>query len=284
MMNKNVLMIGGDLRIIKLSEMLAEDGFNIYTYALEKAEDLKKYHIITNCEDLEQIAKDCELIITSIPFSSNKQDVNTPFSDMKLKIETLFNSLQGKKIISGNIDETIGKIAKEKNIEIIDLFKREELTILNTISTAEGAIQIAMEETIKTIHGSNILVMGFGRVGKMVSKMFWNIGANVYCEARKTEDLAWIKAYGYKAVSLRNLDKYLNKFDVIINTIPAKILDEDRLKLLKQDCLIIDLASAPGGVDNKVAKDLEIKTIWALSLPRKSCSRNISTIYKRNNL
>ena len=76
---------------------------------------------------------------------------------------------------------------------IIDIMKCEELAVLNSISTAEGAIQIAMEETNHTLHDSNILILGFGRIGKVLAKMLNAIGANVYCEARKNEDLAWIK-------------------------------------------------------------------------------------------
>ena len=126
-----------------------------------------------------------------------------------------------------------------------------------------------MEETIKTLHSSNVLVLGYGRVGKILANMLKGLGANVYCEARKNVDLAWIKAYGYEPVTLRSLNENLNKFDIIMNTIPALILTEKELKYLKKDCLLIDLASNPGGIDREAAKKQGIKTIWALSLPGK---------------
>ena len=63
------------------------------------------------------------------------------------------------------------------------------------------------------------------------------------------------------------LDNELNQFDIIINTIPHIILNKEKLKLLKRDCLIIDIASNPGGVDRKAVKEIGIKLIWALSLP-----------------
>ena len=64
-------------------------------------------------------------------------------------------------------------------------------------------------------------------------------------------------------------DNELGKFDIIINTIPFQILDEERLNLVNKDVVLIDLASNPGGVDRKVAKEKGIKVIWALSLPGK---------------
>ena len=66
---------------------------------------------------------------------------------------------------------------------------------------------------------------------------------------------------------LDELDNELNQFDIIINTIPHIILNKEKLKLLKRDCLIIDIASNPGGVDRKAVKEIGIKLIWALSLP-----------------
>lgn len=172
-------------------------------------------------------------------------------------------------MIAGNINKEILKNAESEDVKVIDLLKREELAVLNTISTAEGAIQIAMEETSRTIHGSNVLVMGFGRIGKILAKMLNGIGAKVYCEARKNEDFAWIKAYGYNLVPLKNLKNEISKFDIIINTIPSMILTREYLERVNKEALIIDVASMPGGVDNIVAKELGIRTILALSLPGK---------------
>lgn len=53
------------------------------------------------------------------------------------------------------------------------------MAVLNAIPTAEGAIQIAMEEMPVTIHGSKALVLGFGRVGKTLAKMLDGIGAKL---------------------------------------------------------------------------------------------------------
>lgn len=268
-MIKNISIIGGDLRIIKLADMLAKDNFQIKTYALEKAQSLENIQKIQCCKSIQEALKDTEIVIGPIPLSSNNIEVNTPFSSKKITLEELAINLERKKFIAGNIKEEFYQYTKNKEIEIIDILTREELVVLNTISTAEGTIQIAMEETIRTIHGSNILVLGFGRVGKVLSNMLKGIGANVYCEARKNEDLAWIKTYGYEPVKLDELKENLSQFDIIINTIPAMIIKKEEISYLNKDCLIIDLASNPGGVDREETKKQGIKTIWALSLPGK---------------
>lgn len=264
-MIKNIAIIGGDLRIIKLACMLENDGFNISTFGLEKAYEIKS----NKCETLQECIKNSNVIIGPLPLSSDSEYVNMPFSDKKLLISDLLDSIQGKTIIAGSIKPENYEVAKEKNINIIDIIKREEFSVLNAVSTAEGAIQIAINETPKNIHGNNVLVMGFGRIGKILAKMLDGIGAKVSCEARKNADLAWIKAYGYTPVNLNSLKDNLNQYDIIINTIPYMLLDKDKLEVVKKDALIIDLASNPGGVDKTAVKELGIKFVWALSLPGK---------------
>ena len=258
-MIKNVAIIGGDLRIIKLACMLEKDGFKVSTFGLEASK----------CETIAQCVKDANIVIGALPLITNTEYVNMPFSDEKLLIADLLKQIQGKTFIAGSIKPEIYELAKQNNVNIIDIVKREEFAILNAVSTAEGAIQVAISETPKNIHGNNVLVMGFGRIGKILAKMLDGIGAKVSCEARKNTDLAWIKAYGYIPVNLNQLKENLNQYDIIINTIPYMLLDKENLELVKKDALIIDLASNPGGVDRTAVKELGIKFVWALSLPGK---------------
>lgn len=262
---ERISIIGGDLRMIKLAEMLIEEGVEVFSYGLEKA-DIKD---IQRCKTLEEVVQYSDIVLGPIPFSSNGETINTPFGNKKVTIAEILENLQGKTFIAGAIKQDLYEDAAEKNITLIDILTREELAVLNAISTAEGTIKIAIEETPKNLHGSNILVMGFGRVGKILANMLKGLGANVSCEARKNADLAWIKAYGYEPIPIGNLKENLNRFDIIINTIPYIILDQDNLAKVKKDALIIDLASNPGGVDREAVKKEQIKFVWALSLPGK---------------
>lgn len=171
-LERKISILGGDLRIINLAKMLCEDGFEVKTYALEKAGDLKEVPQITACHSLEQCVKSSEVIVTSIPLSKDGIFVSTPYSDIKLEIATVQQNCKGKKLISGKLNEAF---QKDETIDCYDLLEYEEYAVLNAIATAEGAIQIAMEEYPRTLSGANILVMGFGRIGKIVSKMLQGI-------------------------------------------------------------------------------------------------------------
>ena len=128
-----------------------------------------------------------------------------------------------------------------------DFLQREDFSILNAIATVEGALQTAMEHTTHTIHGSCCCVVGHGRIGRMLAEKLTALGAVVCVCARKAEDFAWIRAQGRAALHSLHLAGKLGDQDVIFNTVPHMMLPHARLAELKKTCLLIDLASAPGG-------------------------------------
>lgn len=264
MINK-ISIIGGDLRIVELAKMFSNDNYKVCAYGIEKM----KIPNITNANTIDECIRESDIVIGPLPLSGNGLEVSTPFSKEKILLAEVIKKLSGKTFIAGAVKPDVIELAKQNNVNILDIVKREELAVLNAISTAEGALQIAISETTKNLHGNKVLVLGFGRIGKVLAKMLDGIGAKVSCEARKTTDLAWIKAYGYEPINIIELKQHLGEFDIIFNTIPYIILDRENLQLVKNDALIIDLASAPGGMDRNAAKELKRKFVWALSLPGK---------------
>ena len=268
-MSTNFTVVGGDLRIIKLAKMLADDGNKIYTFGVEKAEELKENKNIIMCNKLQEAVKNSEIIIGPIPFSSNGKDINAPFSDNTISIRELMHVINAKILIAGSITPDGYDLANDEYIDIIDIMKREELAVLNTVSTAEGTIEIIIANTNKIIHGSKVLILGFGRIGKVLARKLAGLSAKVTCAARKDEDLAWIRAYGHMETNINTIGENLSDYDVIINTVPHLVLTEERIKYVRDDCLLVDLASNPGGIDKKAAKNKNLKLIWALALPGK---------------
>jgi dipicolinate synthase subunit A len=264
---KKFTVVGGDLRSIKLAELIALEGNSVNIYGFNKAGFEMK---LVETENLAKAIDDAEIVIGPIPCSNDNESINAPFFDGKLSINDVFRTMTKNQLfIAGRLSDKIKHMAQIYNVYSIDLLEREEMAVLNAIPTAEGAIQIAMEEIPITLHNSNILILGFGRIGKILAKMLQGLGANVFVEARKYADIAWIRSYSYKPVLLSDLKSRLEQMDVIFNTIPHVILDQDMLARLGKETLIIDLASKPGGVDFEKARDLGVKAIWALSLPGK---------------
>lgn len=283
-MKNKFLVLGGDLRSIKLAEMLAEDENKVYSYGQEKSEEIVENNYIEKCRNLNLAIEKSEFIVAPVPFTSDGVNINCSFSEEKIPIEELLKNNKTKTFFAGSINNENLKKLKEKYLDVIDIMKREELAVLNTIATAEGTIEVAIKNTGKILQGANVLVLGFGRVAKIVAAKFNNLSAKVTVAARKMTDLAWIEAYGYNSLDINNMLYDLKDFDIIINTVPQTIIKERELKHMNSDVLLIDLASQPGGIESKVAINMGIKFVWALALPRKGCTNYICKIYKRNNL
>ncbi|MBE5821021.1 MAG: dipicolinate synthase subunit DpsA [Clostridiales bacterium] len=265
----NIGFIGGDMRIVHLIQMYANEEYNIRVFGFEKY-NFESMENITICKELSDVISDSDILIGPVPFTSNYETLNAPFSANTINInDILIETKPNQLLICGRVDAKLQEMFHENSVRYIDILSREEFAVLNAISTSEGALQIAMEHTNCTLHNSEVLVLGFGRIGKILCKMLDGIGAKVYCEARKFSDLAWIKAYGYTPILLNDLEENIPKFNLFINTIPYIVFDKNKIDKMHEDAIFIDLASKPGGIDLDYAKEKQIKTILGLSLPGK---------------
>lgn len=246
-------VLGSDKRTIYIKEMLEKEG------------------------KLTESISEAKFVVGPTPFTKDSYNV----FGTEITINDFLEISKDKIVFAGAIPTSVKERLSSKNTSFYDLMEYEDIAILNAIPTAEGAINVAMGMSDITLHGSNILVLGYGKIGKILSKMLLGIGANVYCEARKGKDLAQILAMGYNSIDLKDLDKYLSKFDYVFNTIPYLVLDEDRLTKLKKEVCIIDLASMPGGIDFEYAKKVGLKVEHALALPGKVAPKTAALYFKQ---
>ena len=189
-----------------------------------------------------------------------------------------FAPLGGKIAYGGRCTEAVRELARRYGVRLIDHFEREEEVILNVIPTVEGALQLAMAETPFTLHGSNVLVCGFGRIGKLLARALKALGARVTVSARKPSDFAWCQALGYEHVHSDAIASVLPTQRVIFNTVPALLFDGKMLEKMAGESFLIDLASAPGGVDLSAAAAMGKKAMQALGLPAKVAPRTAGEI------
>ena len=263
----NVWVVGGDLRHAKLAQLLAEDGHTVHTYALGQPQEPVPG---LEAESTLRQADRADCVVLPLIVANEAGLLNAPLSVSQYPLEQVLDHfVPGQFLCGGRVDGPVQALARARGLFIHDYFAREELAIANAVPTAEGAIQLAMEHLPITVHGARVLVLGFGRVGRLTAQRFQALGARVSVAARRYEQLAWAQALGLGTEHLEQLGGWLCAYDLIVNTVPARVLDQAALEELKPDCLILDLASKPGGVDMGAAGALGLTVVWALSLPGK---------------
>jgi len=268
---------GGDARQMIMAEELASAGCECAVFGFENYGGKREFS--TRCLSPDSAVRGADAVILPLPYSIDGTHLNCPFSDEEIKLTDLFALFSpGQLVAGGRFDKTAKRLAFSAGVRLYDYYDDESFSVLNTIPTAEGAAAIAINELPFTLHQSRAAVLGFGRVGKTLAKTLDSLGARISVAARRDDDLAWIKVMGYEAVKFSELSECIGKFDVIFNTVPQTVLTRKLLQSLKNDCVIIELASKPGGVDNEAAKELGVKVIWGLSLPGKTAPETAGKI------
>lgn len=263
-------IIGGDRRQAELGKLLQDAGCSVSTYGLERwGQD--------SGNALEEAAG-AEIVILPLPLCKPSGVLNCETE--QIPIETLLERFDPNQLLlAGQIQPPQAELAQALGLRLVDYFKREELTVANAAVTAEAAVQVAMEHSEWTLLGRNCLVLGFGRIGKLLSHRLTGMGARVTATARKPADLAWIRAYGFATLETKNLNGNLEHFNLVFNTIPTRVIDETLIKQLPHDCLCVDLASAQG-IDLEAADRLGLPYVWARALPGRMVPRSAAMILR----
>ncbi len=250
--------VGGDLRQLTTLKLFEKDGHDVKIYGYDNIKE--------SVDSFDEI-KDSDVIIFPLP-TCNGEFIFSPMTEKKIHISDI--DLKSCKLIfyAGANDELSNKLMSSGAL-CINYLSDEELVLKNAIATAEGTLDIVINETAETVFGSKALILGFGRVAKATAKLFSCLGSCVTVACRRRVAASEAYCMGYNTLYLNQLKSKIEDFDIIINTIPALVLNRDILSNVSKSSLIIDLASKPGGVDFDSAKELGKKVIWALSIPGK---------------
>lgn len=269
-MEESFGVIGGDRRQAELARLLEMDGHRVLTYGLRCWKP-------TRVASLEETLM-ADVVILPLPLCRGDGVLNC--EEEPVPTIELFRRLHSaQRVLAGQVRPQQQREALSCGVTLEDYFLREELTVANAAATAEAAIQVAMERLERALLGMECLVLGYGRIGKLLSHRLQGMGAKVTATARKPEDLAWIRAYGLRDLKTSELEGQLGAFGVVFNTIPSLVLDEKLLLQLPGDCLCVDLASRQG-IDLAAAERMGMPNIWARSLPGRLLPRTAAEVIR----
>jgi dipicolinate synthase subunit A len=267
---KKIAVIGGDRRFYYLAEALKKDGYSVSVFGNEGGE--------SNVESALEGA-----YAAVLPFPISPDGVYLNAREPNIRLSSLFEKLREygvKRVFGGAVSETVLKLAEINDIFVCDYGKKETVLLKNALCTAEGALQIALENLPVTVHSAKVTVLGYGRIGKILCSELSSLGAYVRGVARKSADIARMQIDGVSPYRFTEIMQALDGVELVFNTVPAPVMSGEILSSLKEKPLIIDLASAPGGVDRNTARELGINVIWALSLPGKTAPMTAAEIIK----
>ena len=258
-------IIGGDGRQLAVARSLAERFSRVKIYGHPETALPKT---VERCASIPAALAGAKVIILPITGVSSAGVVRGYRDQPPLDLNPYWEQLvPGTLLVVGSLPAARRQYLADRRVAVIEYAEDDAIAILNSIPTAEGAVQIAMEELPITIHGSTVLVLGFGRVGVTVARTFRALGARVIVAARRPASLARALEMGCATVPISGLDEVIDGADIIINSVPELIITAELLAKAAARVLIMDLASSPGGVDFEAAAQLNIKAKLYPGLP-----------------
>lgn len=264
-----IAVFGGDKRMLFAAKAFADRGHEVLLTGFDSLMSLCEIRVCT----VQQAADECDIAVLPVrPVADG--NLFAPFSQHPISIIGLLNQIGKKPVFSGSSQMLKPYFAGD----IYDYTDDETFTLRNAELTAEGAIGLILNEYEGAVYGTEILVTGYGRIGKVLSRYLSMMGAKVTVAARNPDDRDMIAYRGMTAADYPALD--WSRYQVIVNTVPAEVIDRESIAQMREDVFIIDLASLPGGVDFSAAKERELTCIHALSLPGKTAPLTAGIIIK----
>ncbi len=267
----DIAIIGGDKRTACMTSVFTEKGYNVISYGT-----LKHFtdNRVCQANSLPEALRKASVIVFGIPFAKNGL-LYFEENATQISLAELQRMLRKHhKIFGGVISEDFKKVCAKRDIGCFDFMEDEPLTIFNAIATAEGAILEALLHKNTQLHHSQVLVLGYGRCGKILADKLKGLSAHVTVSARNLQELALASALGFECLPLSDMPQELNRFEYIFQTIPATILNKSCLEQLRKSTLIVDIASNQIGVDYEAAALLNRNVIFCPGLPGKYASQS----------
>lgn len=266
-----VSVLGGDMRSLYAARYLAKKGCTCRLFCLGEQENPCSVGFERGkCQApyrLEDAFFEADFLLLPLPLTRDGVHINAPLCTSPPTMFPLLEQIPTDlPIMGGGLDL---KILEGRRAPAFDLLKDEAFLAENALPSAEGAIGLALMHHKGILSGSNCAVLGYGRIAQALLPRLLALGGRVTVFARKREALTSAQALGAEALPFSALEKTLPGFDLLFNTVPARIFQKEHCKFFARDALYLELASPPFGMDEECVLALSKRHLYALGLPGK---------------
>jgi len=263
---KNVAVIGGDRRMAEAVHFLLRAGARVRLAGLEWDDRFAGVEVCSSGADALTGAQAVILPVQGVDVDGTVYTADG-VPPCQIDLDGLRRTERGAPVFVGLSNPHLNRLCEEAGLPLIEYRESDHFATWNSIPSAEGAIQMAMEATPFTLFGSRSLVMGFGRTGRAIALLLRGLMSDVSVAARSEVDQARVWAAGHRPVEWADLPQAVAEADVVFNTVPAPVLTRPVLAGAPSHLVIIDVASAPGGTDFAAARELGLSANLAPGLP-----------------
>lgn len=183
---------------------------------------------------------------------------------------------QGQRIIGGKTETVLQEMMHKEKWVFENVLEDETFLLENARLTAEGAVWKAMNTRKKALCYAECMVVGYGRIAKFLTQMLRGIGSRVTVAARSEKAR---KEAGENSIGISQMQEKIGEMDYVFNTVPFLVLTENVLLHAKKDVVMMELASAPYGIDMHAAERMGMKIHIEGGLPGRYCPMDAAKVW-----
>lgn len=262
----SMTVLGKDLRQRYLAQYMHTMGHDVICFGTMPFPFSQAGEIPVS-EDLAHALSRSRLILGPIPFSRDGVRLN---ASNDISLSTLLELLKpGQIVVGGALPDSFCLSCRHAQIPVLDLMKDESFVRMNAALTAEGLLASLIQETPFSLQGCRLLLLGYGHCGQAIGSIFNGEHLrqrSLSSEAQKPKNsllasvsltvcekdpykLSLAKSQNFQAFTPEGLSGQTLDYDLVVNTVPARILTDSQIGRLPAHCVLFDIASAPFGFD-----------------------------------
>ncbi|WP_342723489.1 dipicolinate synthase subunit DpsA [Bradyrhizobium sp. B097] len=261
--NTVIAIVAGDAREQEIARCAVRAGAVVRAYGFPWPDE--GIEGVYHASDAADALKGADIALFPIPGISAEGALFAPKCPEKIipTREMLAGMRPSANIILGWADRNLKAHSEALGITLHEYEWDVDLMLLRGPAIVEGVLRVIIENTQITIHKSNVCLVGQGTIGSLLTKTLVALGAHVHVAARNPVQRAAAYAAGAEALTLEQLPAILPSTDIVIGSVPKRLLEREQLALLPKHALLVDVAAPPGTIDRDAAAELGLKALWA---------------------
>ncbi len=247
-----IVIVGGDVRFSHVYDLLTEAGADVC-------------RVDGNLPDAHAALFGAEAVILPLPVTRDGVTLSGDF-DPPLPLCELFAEVPPEAVIlGGRINDAVRAAAGGRRVFDYEADPRFRAT--NAALSAEGAISLLMRESPSALFETPTLLLGSGQFASALASRLAGLSVPFSVFARRTE--ARLPGLAGAPLPLAALPAEIGRFSLLINTVPARILESSLLARCVKGSLLFELSCERRVVDAEAARAAGVRLLSVPGIPAK---------------
>lgn len=262
----SIAVLGGDLRQRYAAEYLCACGWQV---SCSNTLDVPCDSKVTLDGSLPHALAHADVALLPTPLSKDGQYLFQANQAMPPCLLTeLWGFLApGQTLAVYSLPKSQADILKEKGCQVfqfgqLPIFSRE-----NSLLTAEGLLSELIRCTPFSLASARVLLLGYGCCGSAIGTLLHPLCRSIYLLEQDLDKQAVAEKKGICPIQTEDFPTVLPHCNIIINTIPAAVMEPNQIRKLPGSCHIFDIASSPFGFPEDTAEKYALPYLRLPGLP-----------------